>query len=86
LFEIVLAINQRGIQLLNMNSNNVAETYRGIEITKGAGFATGTFSVYLINCMSVFTIESARNAIDNAHDKAKQEGRWLAGPKPIWIA
>jgi len=82
----VLANNQTKIQLLNMNSDNVAEIYRGLKITNCTGFATGAFSVYTINCMAVRSIESARRAIDNAHEKAKQEGRWLAGPKPSWIA
>ena len=74
------------IQLRNMNSDNVAEIYRGLKITNCTGFATGTFSVYTINCMAVSSIENARRAIDIAHEKAKREGRWLAGPKPSWIA
>lgn len=68
-----------------MNKNTVAETYRGVEITNGTGFATGTFSARLINCMSCFTIEDVRRAIDNAHEKAERERRWLAGPKPSWV-
>ena len=82
----MLANNQNVIQLRNMNSDNVAEIYRGLKITNCTGFATGTFSVYTINCMAVSSIESARRAIDNAHARFEREGRWLAGPKPSWVA
>ena len=69
-----------------MNKNTIAEIYRGVEITNGAGFAAGTFSARLINCISCFAIEDVRRAIDNAHEKAERDGRWLAGPKPSWAA
>ena len=69
-----------------MKYDNVAEIYRGLKITNCTGFATGTFSVYTINCMAVSSIENARRAVDIAHGEGEREGRWLAGPKPSWIA